>query len=149
MSNDLLHKAVQKAGLDNAFSVVDLDEFLAEIERVGAEAVVDNDGFHRFLEAIVVINILPATWQKLADMGWDDGEIAALVDAGLIVEDGATLISAINSGALALREFNEFATYPNQEVEIFYFTPEAQDLVKWLQGQVTMPKIGKHAYNSK
>lgn len=120
---------------------------MAEIERVGAENAVANDSFHRFLEAIIIANVIPATWQKLADMGWDDGEIGDLVDAGLLMEDSTTLIAAINSGALSLREFNEFATYPNQEVEIFYFTPEAHDLVTWLQGQVTMPKIGKHAYS--
>lgn len=148
MAEDLLQQAVQRAGLENAFGVVDIDEFLDEIERVGAADAVANDGFHRFLEAIVTINVMPATWQKLADLGWDDGEIAALVDGGLIAEDGTTLISAINSGALSLREFNEFASYPNQEVEIFYFTPEAHDLVAWLQGQVTLPKIGKHAYKS-
>ncbi len=149
MSEELLQQAVDAAGLSNAFRVVDLEEFMAEISKVGAEGAVADDGFSRFLEAIISANIIPATWQKLADADWDDAEIAGLIDAGLLKEDSTTLIAAINSGALAVREFNEFANYPNQEITIFYFTPEAHDLVAWLQGQVTMPKIGNHAYNSK
>ena len=147
MSDDLLQKAIQHAGLENAFQVVDPRAFMSEIERVGAESSVANDSIDRFLEAIITTSTIPATWQKLADLRWDDEEITGLIDGGLLVEDATTLIAAINSGALSIREYNEFANYPNQEVTLFYFTPEARDLVQWLQGQVTLPKIGSHAYS--
>jgi len=148
MSEDLLQEAIQRAGIGNAFRMVETPNFMEEIERVGAEASLANGTFHRFLEAIVTANTIPATWQKLADLGWDDEDVTGLLDGGLLMEAATTLVAAVNVGALSLREFNEFANYPNQEVTIFYLTPEARDLVKWLQGKVMMPKISGDAYHT-
>ena len=147
MAKDLLKKAIHAAGLARAFEVVDLEEMLGEIDRANAYDSLANGSFHRFLESIVRPNIMPATWQKLADMGWSDDEIAGLVDGGLITEAPATLVSAINLGALSRDEYDEFANYPNQEVEIFYYAKPAYVILSWLQGKVILPKIDKDAFS--
>jgi len=146
--DDLLQTAIKRAGLGNAFQMVDDMAFLEEIERVGVENALTNGSFHRFLEAVITANTIPATWQKLADLGWDDEEITGLLDGPLLTEAPTTLIAAINAGALAISEYNEFANYPNQEITIFYLTPEARQLVKWLQGKVTLPKMSNHTYHT-
>ena len=146
MAEDLLRRAIHAAGLARAFEVLDLDDFLGEIDRANVYDALANGSFHRFLESIVRTNIMPATWQKLADMGWSDDDVAGLVDGGLITEAPATLISAINMGALSRDEYDEFANYPNQEVEIFYYAKPAYQLIASLQGKVMLPKVNKDAF---
>lgn len=146
MAADLLKRAIHDAGIARAFEVIDIEEMMATIDRADAYDSLANGSFHRFLESIVRPNILPATWQKLADLGWSDDEIAGLVDGGLITEAPATLIAAINVGALSKNEYDEFANFPNQEVEIFYYDKPAYVINSWLQGKVTLPKISSDAY---
>lgn len=146
MAEDLLKRAIHDAGIARAFEVIDLDEMLGEIDRANAYDSLANGSFYRFLESIVRPNIFPATWQKLVDMGWSDDEVAGLVDGGLIVEAPATLVAAINVGALSRDEYDEFANYPNQEVEIFYYNKPAYIINSWLQGKVVLPKIHSDAY---
>jgi len=146
MAKDLLKKAIRAAGIARAFEVLDPDDFLGAIDQANAYDSLANGSFHRFLESIIRPTIMPATWQKLADLGWSDDEIAGLVDGGLITEAPATLVSAINAGALSKNEYDEFANYPNQEVEIFYYDKPAYIINSWLQGKVMLPKINKDAY---
>jgi len=146
MDTQLLSDAIDKAGLSNAFSVVDLDALLEELENANVQDALANGSFHRFLQGIVQLNTIPATWQKLSDLGWSDEDIAGLVDGKLLEEEAETLVSVINSGALSLGEYNEFANYPNQEVRVFYYTPNARRLITWFQGKVVLPKISQEAY---
>jgi len=146
MAKDLLKKAIHSAGVARAFEVIDLDDMLGAIDQANAYDSLANGSFHRFLESIVRPNIMPATWQKLADLGWSDDEIAGLVDGGLITEAPATLIAAINMGALSRDEYDEFANYPNQEVEIFYYDKPAYVINSWLQGKVMLPKVNSDSY---
>ncbi len=148
MSEALLQQAIADAGLDNAFAVLDLSSLVAHIERAGAESSLHDGSFSKFLQAIVSLNTLPATWQKLADLDWNDEEISGLIASGLLAEGGSTLTSAVNAGALAIAEFNEFANFPNQEVTIFYYTKAAKGLAAWFQGKLAMPKISRNAYST-
>ena len=147
MARELLQKSIHDAGVARAFEVVDLEGMLGEIDKADAYDSLANGSFHRFLESIVQPHIMPATWQKLANLGWTDDEIAGLVDGGLIVEAPATLVAAINMGALSKNEYDEFANYPNQEIEIFYYAKPAYVILSWLQGKVTLPKIDKEAFS--
>ena len=147
MAKDLLRKAIHDAGIARAFEVLDLEEMLGEIDRANAYDALANGSFYRYLESIVRPNVMPATWQKLADMGWSDDDVAGLVDGGLIVEGPATLVSAINLGALSRDEYDEFANYGNQEIEIFYYAKPAYMILSWLQGKVVLPKINKDAFS--
>jgi len=146
MAEELLQEAIRKARLSRAFEVVNLDDFLAEIDGAGAYDALANESFYRFLESIVMSHIMPATWQKLADLGWSDDEISGLVDGGLITESPTTLVAAVNLGALSRNEYDEFANYPNQEVELLFFGKPAYKLISWLQGTLTLPKINKDAF---
>ncbi len=146
MDAQLLSDALEKAGLSNAFSVIELDALFQELERVDVQAALANESIYRFFQGIVQPRTLPATWQKLADLGWSDEEVSGLVDGNLLQEAPQTLVSVINAGALSLDEYNEFANYPNQEVRVFYYTPNAQQLISWLQGNVVLPKISQDAY---
>jgi len=147
MAKDLLNKAIQQAGVARAFEIVDLEEFLGEIDRADAYDALANGSFHRFLESIVQPYVIPATWQKLANLEWTDDEISGLVDGGLLTEAPATLIAAINMGALSKSEYDEFANYPNQEIEIFFYAKPAYILASWLQEKVTLPKISNDAFS--
>lgn len=146
MDTELLRDSIDKAGLSNAFSVVDLDALFEELEKADVHTALANDSIYRFFQGIIQLNTLPATWQKLSDLGWSDEEISGLVDGNLFVESPQTLVSVINSGALSLDEYNEFANYPNQEVRVFSYTPNAHQIISWLQGKVVLPKIGQDAY---
>lgn len=146
MAEELIKEAIEKAGLTKAFEVLDPREFGGVVDRAGAYDALANDSFHRFLESVIRPGTFPATWQKLANIGWTDDEITGLIDAKLIKEDPTTLMSVINSGALTTKEFNEFANYPNQEVDILYYTKDAKKILGWLQGHLAMPKIGNEAF---
>ena len=146
MSRELLQDAVVNAGLSNALSMIDPEEFLQQLDEAHAQDAVSNGSLFRFLQAITQLNTVPATWQKLATIGWTDDEVAGLVEGNLLEEGETTLISAINRGALSLNEYNEFAAYPNQEVEVFFYTEGAQKLIAWMQEYVTLPKISSGAY---
>ena len=147
MAEELLQKAISDAGLARAFEVVNLEEFLGEIDRADAYDALANGSFYRFLESIVMVNVMPATWQKLADLGWSDDDIGGLIDGNILTEGPTTLVAAINLGALSRDEYDEFANYPNQEIQILYFAKAAYTIISWLQGTVTLPKISKDAFS--
>jgi hypothetical protein len=147
MAKDLLQQAIHQAGIARAFEVLDLDDFLGVIDQADVYDTLANGSFYRFLESIVQPSTFPATWQKLSDLDWSDDDIAGLVDGGLIVEAASTLIAAINMGALSRTEYDEFSNYPNQEVEIFFYAKPSYDILSWLQGKVTLPKISKDAFS--
>jgi len=148
MAEDILQEAINEAGLAKAFGVLDLDQLMIQIEQANAQDALFNGSFAKFLEAIIANFTLPATWQKLSDFGWNDSDVIGLQDGNLLTEDGTTLIAAINMGALAISEYNEFANYPNQEVNILYYTKGAQKIIGWLQGKVVLPKISRNAFSS-
>jgi hypothetical protein len=147
MAEELLQDAIKRARLARAFEVVNLNDFLVEIDGADAYDALANGSFHRFLESIVLPHIMPATWQKLADLGWTDDEISGLIDGGLLTESATTLVSAVNLGALSRNEYDEFANYPNQEVELLFYAKPAYKLLSWLQGTLTLPKINKEAFS--
>jgi hypothetical protein len=149
MSVELLKQAIEQAGLTKSFELIDLDKFLSVIESVGIDDSIQNGSFYRFLEATLRPHVIPATWQKLADLGWSDDDIAGLVSGNILTESSATLVSAINLGALSVDEFNEFARFPNQEVEIFYYSNKVKKVLAFLREHMTLPKIGLDAFAGK
>jgi hypothetical protein len=128
---------------------LDLARLLAAVESAGLDASIQNGSFFRFLEASLRPYTIPATWQKLADLGWADDEVSGLVAGNVLVESPTTLVSAINLGALSIDEFNEFARYPNQEVEIFYYSAKVKRVLAFLREQMTLPKLGHDAFAGK
>lgn len=148
MAEELVNEAIERAGLTKAFEVLDKHEFSGVINRAKAYDALANGSFYRFLESIIRPGAIPATWQKLANMGWSDDEITGLIDGNIIKEDPTTLMSVINSGALTTQEFNEFANYPNQEVDILYYTKNAKKILGWLQEHLAMPKIGNESFTA-
>jgi hypothetical protein len=149
MSVELLRQAIEQAGLTKSFELIDLENFLSVVEATGIDDSLQNGSFSRFLEATLRPHALPATWQKLADLGWSDDEISGLVAGSILKESPTTLVSAINLGALSVDEFNEFARFPNQEVEIFYYAPRVKKVLAFLREHMTLPKIGLDAFAGK
>lgn len=149
MPIDMLKREIDQTGIHKALSVVDLQNLLSAVESVGVDAAVTNGSFYRFLESILRPYVIPATWQKLSDLGWSDDEIAGLVDSGILKEAPTTLVSAINLGALSVDEFNEFSGYPNQEVDIFYYSPRVKQLLAFLRERMTLPKLSPESFAKK
>ena len=149
MSVEMLEREVARAGLTQAFEVIDMGAFFNAVESAGIEQSVQNGTFYRFLETILRPFTVPATWQKLADLGWADDDVSGLVAATVLTESSTTLVSAIHLGALSVDEFNEFARYPNQEVEIFYYSAKVKRLLAFLREQMTLPKISLDAFSGK
>lgn len=149
MPIDLLKKEIDQTGLTRAFDVLDLKEFVHAIEAAGIDESLTNGSFYRFLESVLRPYTVPATWQKLADLGWSDSEISGLVDSGILKESPTTLVSAINLGALSVDEFNEFSSYPNQEVDIFYYSNGIKKLLAFLREKMTLPKLSPDAFANK
>ena len=146
MPADLARKAIEKAGLENAFDVIDPGDLSEAFEKVRAQNALADDSAHRFLQSIVTTGVFPATWQKLANLGWADEEITSLIDNNLVTEAATTLVAAINSGALTLNEYDEFVNYPNQEVDILYYTKDAQEIIAFIAENVTLPKLNEEAF---
>jgi hypothetical protein len=149
MSVELLQREIERAGLTKSFKLIDLRKFFTVIEDAGIGESVQNGSFSRFLEASLRPYMIPATWQKLADLGWSDSEVSGLVSGNVLVESATTLVSAINLGALSIDEFNEFARYPNQEVEIFYYSNKVKWALVFLRENMTLPRIGLDAFVGK
>ena len=141
-----LEIAVDNAGLSNAFKVVDLDKFAEFLEEQQLDEAVSTGCFQKFLQGLVVYGTFPASWQKLSDIGWADEDVSCLVDSQLIDESPTTLVAAISSGALSIREYDEFVNYPNQEINVFYLRPKARKVVAWLNEKLTLPKISEDAF---
>jgi hypothetical protein len=146
MPLELLKHEIDKTGLSQAFSVLDLNDLLGVIEETKVDASLVNESFYRLLESFMRPYYFPATWQKLADLGWSDDEISGLVDSGLLQESPTTLVSAINLGALSVDEFNEFSGYPNQEVDIFYYAARVKQILAFLREKMTLPRINADAF---
>lgn len=149
MSSEMLQREIERAGLAKSFSVLDLAHFFDVVEAAGIDESIHNGSFFRFLEASLQPYVIPATWQKLADLGWADDEVSGLVSGHVLVESPTTLVSAINLGALSLDEFNEFSYYPNQEVDIFYYSAKVKRVLAFLREHMTLPKIGLDAFAGK
>ncbi len=143
---DLIRDCLQRAGLQNAFAVLDQEDFLTAVDEAGVYDALANGSFYRFLQSLMQPRTLPATYQKLADLGWSDDEVAKLVEGGLIHEQPIALTYAINSGALSLGEFDQYATAPNQEIGIVFYTDAAGSFLEWLQERMTVPKIDHAAF---
>ena len=146
MTKEDLKREINKAGIANAMSVIDLDAFTGIIDENKAEDAVDQGCFYRFLQSIIQRSTFPASWQKLSDLGWADDEVTCLVDSNLLEESATTLMATISSGALSINEFNEFAGYPNQEVNIFYFTENSQKIIAWLNDSLPVPKVDEDTF---
>ena len=143
---DLIDECLQQAGLTNAFSVLDQDDFMAAVDEAGIYDALANGSLHRFLQSLMQPATFPATYQKLADLGWSDDEVAKLVEAGVIKESPIALTFAINSGALSLSEYDQYASAPNQEIGIVFYTDGAASFLEWLQERMTVPKIDHAAF---
>jgi hypothetical protein len=146
MPRAALQQAIEQAGLRQSFELVDLDRLLSSIEAAEIETSLINGSFYRFLESLLQPRAIPATWQKLVDLGWSDDEVSGLVAGNILVESATTLIGAINLGALSVDEFNEFSRYPNQEVEIFYYAPSIKPVLATLQDSLPWPKLSLLAF---
>lgn len=146
MAMSELEIAVDNAGLTNAFKVVDLDSFSEFIEKEALDEAVSTGCFQKLLRGLIIYGTFPASWQKLSDLGWADDEVSCLVDNQLIDESPTTLVAAISSGALSIQEYDEFANYPNQEINVFYLSPKARKVVAWLNEKLTLPKISEDAF---
>ena len=146
MPIDMLKNEIEKAGLRDGFNAVDTKLFLTVIEKVGADESITNGSFHRLLESLLKPFVFPATWQKLSEFGWADEEIAGLMEAKLVKEAPTTLTTAISLGALSIQEYDEYISYPNQEIDILYYTQQTQKILGWLNSKSTLPKISKDAF---
>jgi len=141
-----LEIAIDNAGLTNAFKVVDLEEFYGFLESEGLDEAVSTGCFQKFLQTLVTTGTFPASWQKLSDIGWADDDVGCLVDHQLIDESPTTLVAAISSGALSIREYDEFVNYPNQEINVFYLGPKARKVIAWLNDKLTLPKVNETSF---
>jgi len=141
-----LEIAVDNAGLANAFKVVDLDKFSEFLESNDLDESVSTGCFQKFLQGLIIYGTFPASWQKLSDLGWSDEDVSCLVDSKLIEESPTTLVAAISSGALSIREYDEFVNYPNQEINVFYLSKKSRKVVAWLNEKLTLPKISEDAF---
>jgi len=146
MPENLIRYEIDKAGLRRALEGVDPSKLLRVVEKYKADDAIVDQSFYRFLESLVRPYTVPATWQKLADLGWSDDEVSSLLATNLLKMEPTTLKTAIGSGALSLDEYNEFSSYPNQEVDILYYGKNARAILAWLRKRVTLPKIAEEAF---
>jgi len=143
---ELIDDCLAQAGLTNAFSVIDEEDFLGAVDESDLYDALANGSFYRFLQSLMQPRTLPATYQKLADLGWTDDEIAKLVEGNVLHEASISLTYAINAGALSLEEYNEYASVPNQEISLLFYTDNAGGFLEWLQERMTVPKIDHAAF---
>jgi len=146
MPLDMLKDEIDKAGLRTVMQHIDLEELLEEIENNGVDDALTDESLFRFIESLVRIGTIPATWQKLSELGWTDDEISSLLAVGILSTVPTTLKAAIGSGALSLDEFDEFGSYPNQEVDILYYGEPARNLYSWFTRQTSLPRIREDAF---
>lgn len=146
MPENLIRDEIDKSGLRRALEDVDTSKLLKVVEKHKADDTLVDQSFYRFLESLVRPATLPATWQKLADLGWADDEVSSLIATDLLKVVPTTLSTAIGSGALSLDEYNEFSSYPNQEVDIIYYGKNARAILAWLRKQIMLPKIAEEAF---
>jgi hypothetical protein len=143
---ELIKDCLERAGLTKAFELISHDDFLGAVDNADCYDAMANGSFHRFLQSLLQPGLFPATWQKLANHGWADEEIGRLFEGKILVEEPATLVNAINNGALSLQEYNQYATAPNQEIKIIYYTDSADRFLTWLQSQMVVPYINDAAF---
>lgn len=142
----LIEDCLDRAGLTKAFELIANEDILAAADGAGCYDALANGSFYRLLQGFLQPGLFPATWQKLANHGWDDEEIGRLFEGKVLVEEPATLINAINNGALSLQEYNQYANAPNQEIRIIYYTENADQFLTWLQVHLVVPYINDAAF---
>lgn len=144
----MIKDEIDKSGLRIFLKEIDLEDFLDKIEELNVDDALTDGSLYRFLESIVKVGSVPATWQKLSEMGWTDDEISSLLAVDLLSTVPTTLKAAIGSGALSIDEFNEYGNYPNQEVDILYYGEPARNIYSWLMKQIAIPKIREESFSS-
>lgn len=143
---ELIKDCLERAGLTKAFELISHDDFLGAVDTADCYDAMANGSFHRFLQSLLQPGLFPATWQKLANYGWGDEEIGRLFEGKILVEEPATLVNAVNNGALSLQEYNQYANAPNQEIKIIYYTDSADRFLTWLQSHLVVPYISDAAF---
>lgn len=141
-----LQQAIELAGLSRVFAGLRLDHFLDILEDLALDDILMNGSGARFLESLLRPFIIPATWQKLVDLGWQDREIDGLVAGNVLIEVSTRLHQAIQAGALAVDEIDEFAQFPDQEVVIFYYTLKVKRVLDFLHHQLWLPQLSPAAF---
>lgn len=147
MPLDLLKQQLDLAGVSRVFAALDLSAFLQVLEEADVDQSLVNGSFHRFLESLLRPYCIPATWQKLADLGWSDDEVAGLVDGNLLQESPISLLGAIGLGALSVAEYAEFSRFPNQEVDIFFYSSAVKQVLAWLNKKTRLPRVSEDAFS--
>lgn len=143
---DLVKTCLEQAGLASAFGILDPEKFLGAIDDAGIYDALANQSFYLFLQSLMMPGTIPATYQKLADFGWSDDDIAKLFSGGVLKEEPVGLIYAINAGALSLSEYDQYADAPNQEIAVVFYTDGAGSFLEWIQEHMTVPKIDHAAF---